>query len=339
MYRNLLNSVENRENNLNLIKLNAALMVIVSHAYGFATGYTRTDWIHLITNGKGDLGAFAVYVFFFYSGLLVTLSILKNGDEKRYWKRRFVRIFPSFVLVTLGIVFLAAPFITTLSVKNYFTNIETYGYLKNLLFFSEHNLPGVFVGNVYGRSVNGPIWTIRVEVFCYMLCYIFYKTRLLERKRIPISICVYMVIAGIFGFGAVAGIEGVSALIMPITMFYVGMIYAVYADKIYLNGLTCIMSFFLMCLCWFIKQFYFASIVFLPYLLCYVAFATKKRFELLGKVGACSYEIYLWGGFIGQLVVYVFGGSMSEYINMLITIPITIVLAYITNYVVENALK
>lgn len=336
MEKNLRFYVENRNNNLNLIKLIAALMVIVSHAYGFATGYIRTDWIHMITNGKGDLGALAVYIFFFYSGLLVATSILKNGNEKRYWKRRIVRIWPSFILVTVSIVFLIAPFITTLPVNEYFTNTETYKYLKNLIFLNEHNLPGIFVGNVYGRSVNGPIWTIRVEMFCYLICFLFYKLKLLDRRRIPASICAYLLIAGVFGYGAIMGVDGTSAVIMPITMFYMGMIYAVYAEKINLSGKISFLASILMIAFWFLKQFYFASIVFLPLILCYVAFGTKRRFDLLGKIGACSYEIYLWGGFVGQLIVYLFGGNMSEYMNMIITIPITIILGYITNYVIEQ---
>lgn len=339
MSNNLLTNIENRDNNLNLIKLFAALLVIVSHAYGFATGYIRTDWLHVVTGGVGDLGSLAVYVFFFFSGLLVTVSILKNGNGKRYWKRRVVRIFPSFILVTIGIVFLVAPFITTLSAKEYFINPGTYAYLKNLVFLNEHDLPGVFVGNVYGRSVNGPIWTIRVEMCCYLMCFVFYKLRLLEKKKLPLSICAYMLIAGVLGFGAISGIEGIGAVIMPVTMFYIGMVYAVNADKIQQNGVLAIVAAALMALFCCFKQFYFASIVFLPYVLCQLAFATQKRFTVLGKLGACSYEIYLWGGFVGQLIVYVFGGTMSEYINMALTIPITIVLGYITNYVVENSIK
>ncbi len=339
MSDNLLTNIENRENNLNLIKLLAALLVIVSHAYGFATGYIRTDWLHMVTGGIGDLGSLAVYIFFFFSGLLVTVSILKNSEGKRYWKRRVVRIFPSFVLVTVSIVFLVAPFITTLSLGEYFSDSDTYAYLKNLFFLSHHDLPGVFVGNVYGRSVNGPIWTIRVEMFCYLLCFAFHRLHLLEKRRIPLSICVYMLIVGVLGYGAILGIEGIAAVIMPVTMFYIGMIYAVNADKIQQNGMLGVVAAVLLCVFCVLGQFYFASIVFLPYVLCQLAFATKKRFGVLGKLGACSYEIYLWGGFAGQLIVYVCGGSMSEYVNMALTIPITILLGVITNYVVENSIK
>lgn len=333
-YNTLFDAINARKNNLNLIKLVAALLVIVSHAYAFAIGYAKTDWFSVLTDGKGDLGGLAVNIFFFYSGLLISRSLLNNGSGKRYVKRRLVRIYPSFILVTLAIVFLAAPFVTTLSLGDYFTNVETYQYFKNLIFLTEHNLPGVFVGNVYGTSVNGPIWTIRVELFCYLFCYAFYRFGLLNKKRIIPSVVLYMLIAGVMGFGAISGISGMSAIIMPITMFYLGMLYTQYGDKINLNlvwNIFAVVGFIISCI---LHQVIFASMVFLPYILCYLAFATKKIPIGLNRLGECSYEIYLWGGFVGQMVTYMCGGSMSVYWNMALTIPVALILGYITNQLI-----
>lgn len=335
-YKVLSEAVENRHNNLNLIKLIAALLVIVSHAYAFAAGYRQTDWLSRLTGGKGDFGGLAVNVFFFYSGLLVAMSILRNGDGKRYWKRRILRIYPSFIIVTLAIVFLAAPFVTTLDLREYFTSAETYRYLKNLIFLSEHELPGVFVGNVYGTSVNGPIWTIRVEVFCYALCYVFYKMKLLQKNHVMYSVILYMVLAGTLGYGAYLGIDGIAAVIMPVTMFFLGMIYAVYADRIYLSflwSMAAAAGFIISCI---LGQVIFACMVFLPYVLCTLAFGTKPKFRMLNCLGESSYEIYLWGGFVGQMITYMFGGSMPVCLNMMLTIPVTVTAGYITNQLIHQ---
>lgn len=333
-YKVLSEAATNRNNNLNLIKLIAAFLVIVSHAYAFATGYRQTDWFYVMTGAKSDLGGLAVNIFFFYSGLLVAMSILRNGDGKRYWKRRILRIYPSFIIVTFAIVFLAAPFVTTLDLKEYFTSAETYRYLKNLIFLSEHNLPGVFVGNVYGPSVNGPIWTIRVEVFCYLLCYVFYKMKLLKKNHVMYSVILYMVLTGALGYGVYLGIDGISAVIMPVTMFFLGMIYAVYAGRIYLSSLWSMAAaagFIISCL---LGQVIFACMVFLPYILCTLAFGTKPKFRMLNSLGECSYEIYLWGGFVGQMITYMFGGSMSAHQNMILTIPVAVMAGYLTSRLV-----
>lgn len=330
--------VTKRENNLNMIKIMAAIMVIVGHSYAFAGGYEKYDWLYVLTDGHGDLGAFAVYIFFFYSGLLITQSIMRNSNTMFFWKRRIKRIYPAFALVTLSIVLVAAPFFTTLNPVEYYTNGETYQYLWNLVFLTQHNLPGVFVGNVYGTSVNGPIWTIRVEVFCYLLCFVYAKLGLLHKKRTGISVILYfMVIAG-FGYAAFRGVEGSLAVLMPITMFFVGMLYSVYGENIRLSkaGMWFSLVGFIGGI--LLHQVILACVVFLPYILCCVAFGIKnygKYVKGFDRLGQCSYEIYLWGGFVGQAVTYMCGGYMSEYLNMLITIPVSIILGYATHKILE----
>lgn len=340
-YKKLNEAALCKDNNLNAVKFIAAIMVIVSHAYAFAGNYAKTDWFSYLTRQKGDLGGLAVSVFFFYSGLLITMSLFRNPDLKRYVKRRAVRIYPAFFTVTILIVFVAAPFITNLSVKDYFLNSQTYAYLKNLVFITEHNLPGVFTSNIYGRSVNGPIWTVRVEAACYVLCYVFYRLRLLEVKKILPLTALYLLILGITGVIYMLGMTDIYAVVMPFTMFFIGMVYAVYSENIKLNSkqlAAAAVGFIIFCI---LGQVILASIVFLPIILCNLAFGGRGNFEILDALGKYSYEIYLWGGFVGQTVSYMFGGSMNEYLNMLITIPVTIILAYFTNKAVgtENGAK
>lgn len=338
---NLADVVQTKENQLNAVKLVAALLVIVSHAYGFASGYEKTDWLNLLTGGAGDFGSLSVNVFFFYSGLLVSTSLLRNGSGRRYFKRRALRIYPPFLLVTLLIVFVAAPFVTSLNPAQYFTNRDTYRYLENLLFISRHNLPGVFTDNIYGSSVNGPIWTIRVEVFCYILGYVFYRLGFMKKEKMSQSMVGYFLVIGVIGYGAYAGIEGLSAVIMPVTMYYLGMVYTVLAKRLKLNLRLAIAAAAGLFLFFALHQFVFACIVFLPYLLCCLAFIprqTGKAAKVLNHTGEWSYEIYLWGGFVGQMFVYMFGGSMSIFLNMLLTIPVSMILGWATNRLVNSIL-
>lgn len=330
--------LKTKENNLNAVKFTAAMLVIISHAYGFASGYEKTDWLSVITGGTGDFGSLAVNVFFFYSGLLVSASLLRNGNLKRYARRRAVRIYPPFLVVTLLIVFVAAPFVTVLSAGEYFTDINTYRYLENLVFITRHNLPGVFTDNIYGASVNGPIWTIRVEVFCYIMGYVFYRVGFMTKKKIGYAVISFLVLAGIMGYGAYSGIEGLSAVIMPVAMYVLGMVYTVFSDRLNLDLMITGCAFAGLITCFLLRQFLFGCVVFLPYILCYLAFASKtggKVTGVLNRMGEWSYEIYLWGGFVGQMFVYMFGGSMSISLNMLLTITVSILLGWATNRLVS----
>lgn len=330
-------AVKTKENNLNAVKLAAALLVIVSHAYGFASGYEKTDWLNLVTGGAGDFGALAVNTFFFYSGLLVSASLFRNGSFKRYVKRRAQRIYPPFLTVTLLIVFVAAPFVTTLTLAQYFTDINTYRYLENLVFITRHDLPGVFTENIYGTSVNGPIWTIRVEVFCYCIGYVFYRLGWMKKNKIKYILISSLFLVSLMGYGAYNGIEGLSAVIMPMAMYILGIIYMVFADKLKLDLRIAYCALTGLILCFLLRGFLFGCIVFLPYILCCAAFVLKQNGKirsLLNRMGAWSYEIYLWGGFAGQMIVYMFGGYMNISLNILLTISVCMILGWATNRLV-----
>lgn len=332
-------AVKTKENNLNAVKLAAALLVIVSHAYGFASGYEKTDWLNLVTGGAGDFGALAVNTFFFYSGLLVSASLFRNGSFKRYVKRRAERIYPPFLAVTLLIVFVAAPFVTTLTPAQYFTDINTYRYLENLVFITGHDLPGVFAENIYGTSVNGPIWTIRVEVFCYCIGYAFYRLGWMKKNKIKYILISSLFLVSLMGYGAYNGIEGMSAVIMPVAMYILGIIYMVFADRLKLDLRIAYCALTGLTVCFLLRGFLFGCIVLLPYILCCAAFALKQNGKirpLLNRMGAWSYEIYLWGGFAGQMIVYMFGGYMNISLNILLTIPVCMILGWATNRLVAK---
>jgi peptidoglycan/LPS O-acetylase OafA/YrhL len=64
-------------------------------------------------------------------------------------------------------VLVVGPMVTTLSLRDYFSSSETLLYLRNLWLKTRFPLPGVFEGHPIAQSVNGPLWTIPLEVGCY----------------------------------------------------------------------------------------------------------------------------------------------------------------------------
>jgi peptidoglycan/LPS O-acetylase OafA/YrhL len=97
---------------------------------------------------------------------------------------------------------------STLPAREYFTSPALYKYIiANLSFlnFVQPGLPGVFGANSLGVGedkrifeVNGSLWTIRIEVFFYILVplIVFALTKLKTRRQINII----LVAAYIFGF-------------------------------------------------------------------------------------------------------------------------------------------
>ena len=172
-----------KSNNLGFIKFIAALIVIISHAFPLST-VDRLDLMENITRERLSFGGLAVAIFFFSSGLLVTKSLFKNPHFVPYFKQRIKRIFPPLIFIAVICAFVLGPIITSLSASEYFSNSQTYKYLLNGICILQHDLPGVFQGNVYGSTVNGALWTMPVEFLCYVACFIGYKIKLLNKKII-----------------------------------------------------------------------------------------------------------------------------------------------------------
>jgi len=109
----------------------------------------------------------AVNGFFIISGFLITLSHDRSSGTKAFFRRRFFRIYPAYIVVVLASSIGLLAF-SSESGANYFNNSWAMYVFANafLLDFIQPTLPGVFVKNIF-QSINGSLWTIKVEAFLY----------------------------------------------------------------------------------------------------------------------------------------------------------------------------
>ncbi|HFQ7087882.1 TPA: acyltransferase family protein [Raoultella planticola ATCC 33531] len=173
-------------NNIDLFRVIAACMVIYGHAYAISPQPGKTDFIsHLIPSDYS--GSLAVKIFFFLSGLVVTNSLINNGDLVRFTISRLFRIWPALIASSLVTAFIIGPLLTSLSVTDYLSRPEVYSYTWNIAaMVPQFTLPGLFSGNPYPNVVNGSLWTIPYEVFAYVLLFSLYATGLLNSKKLSI---------------------------------------------------------------------------------------------------------------------------------------------------------
>lgn len=157
-----------RENNLNLLRMLAAVAVVVSHAYPLSLGPGSYE---PLTDLFGfSLGSAAVIVFFAVSGFLITKSYdTSGGDIVRYSVARFLRLYPALLVAALLTAFVLGPAYSTLRLSDYLLHRESWTYtpLALSLKYVSYDLPGVFVDNPFPRAVNGSLWTLYFEVLCY----------------------------------------------------------------------------------------------------------------------------------------------------------------------------
>ena len=155
-----MHAAASRRNNFDAIRLAAALAVLWDHQHVLMGLPGPKAW-------HNSYGGLAVAVFFAISGYLVAKSWLNDPHLLRFAWRRALRIWPGLIVAVLLSVFVLGPWATQLPVADYLRHPQTWAYLKTLYLDVQFNLPGVFDSNL-SQSVNGSLWTIPIEVKCYI---------------------------------------------------------------------------------------------------------------------------------------------------------------------------
>lgn len=151
-----------RANNLAALRLFAAVLVLVGHAY---TLKGEAPPLFLSTVPLGLLG---ISIFFVISGYLVTESWDRDPQPLRFLARRSLRIFPG-LLVCVALSALAlGPWLTTLPQAAYWAHSQVAGYFTNVGLYITYGLPGVFERNPVPHAVNGSLWSLPVEFSMYL---------------------------------------------------------------------------------------------------------------------------------------------------------------------------
>ena len=147
---------------LDHIRLIAATAVVVSHAWPLALGQGAPEPMTGLLGIK--LGESAVLVFFFLSGLLIAESAYRTRDNKwKFLANRGLRIAPG-LFVALIVTVLIAVFC---GANPSWGEAAIYVLRGITLVSLEHTLSGAFANAPYPEAVNGPLWTLFYEVFCY----------------------------------------------------------------------------------------------------------------------------------------------------------------------------
>ncbi len=322
-----------KSTNLHITRFLAAVLVIFSHSFALTQGNGDQEWLWILTGGQLDMGALAVSVFFLCGGYLTARSMNRYTGFCRYLLLRLGRIIPSLMFVVVCSV-LTGGVISTLSAKDYFTDSMTFRYLLNGFMILQHDLPGVFEEAKYASTVNGALWTLPVEFICNIGCFVAMKLGLLEKKTfkftfpIVVTGCILVYIAG-------SRISVIRAVIRPCLLFYVGMIYWIYREKIVPDIRIAWLSLALLPVCSIFRVLNPGMILFFPYAMMTFWFGSRQHFEKASKLGDYSYAMYLWGFPVQQFVCERSGWEMSPYLNSLISIPVAFILAVLTYHMIE----
>ena len=167
-----------RSNNFDALRLVAALLVIWGHQFAIMGRSVPLFW-------HNEPGAVGVVLFFAISGYLVTISWLADPHLLRFAARRALRIWPGLIAAVLLCVGVLGPLVSTLPAAEYWSHSLTRGYFANMWLDTRYALPGVFDSNPFPSSVNGPLWTIPLEVTCYVALALLGALGLVRMRFFP----------------------------------------------------------------------------------------------------------------------------------------------------------
>ncbi len=332
-----------RANNYDFIRLVAATLVLVSHAFPLTTGDNDSEPLWWLTRGQAPLGSLAVGVFFFVSGLLVTQSYERSTGVLNFAWKRALRLFPGLVVVVLLTVFVLGPIMTSLSLGDYLSSLGTWDYLQNAVLRTRDHLPGVFETVPFARAVNGSLWTLPYEVRCYvvvaglgMLGLLSWRvTALLLLASLTISI------AFIAYPEALRGMPGAAVLRHSADLFGffgVGMLCWLRRD-VAPTGLFPLLAGGLLLLAAtqtpvFVPLSAIAAGLIIPPLAYWEADWPRR----VTATGDCSYGLYLYAFPIQQAMVALWPAPPSWWLNILVAAPVTLLLAVLSWHFVERPL-
>ena len=327
-----------RDNNFDILRLAAATMVLVGHSF-FLAGHSEP----LVPLTDAGLAYGGVLVFFAISGFLVTRSWLNEPRFLPFAAKRGLRIMPGLVVALVLTAYAFGLLTTTTGRLEYLSQSDPAEYVAErslmlgyhtvqgrLFGFPEDSLPGVFEANPE-PAVNGPLWTLPVEVSAYAVLALGGLLLLRRRWFIRIGATVLFIGAGVL---VVWTGGGMAASLFAV--FAGGVLLYMLRDRLKLS-----VGLFAAAVALWVASYQLPLVaqavltgLTLPYAVVFLALRGLDRMRWLTRPGDLSYGIYIYAWPVGQIVI---DGSGTR--NPAVVIALSGVLTYILAFASWRAIE
>ena len=201
------------------------------------------------TYWNGPLRPFATFIlpsFFALSGFLVAGSLLRN-DLVSFASLRVIRIFPALVFEVSLSALILGPLVTVFPWSQYFQSPEFFHYFRNMMGDIHYVLPGVFLYNPYAAVVNIQLWTIPVELKCYifLICFAIFRLHRNPILFLLVAVAINLYVLYQTAIDPLADESGSHHRLIIIAFLY-GVFFFIYRDKILVSkwlAAVCLIAF------------------------------------------------------------------------------------------------
>ena len=317
-------------NNFDFVRIVAATCVLIGHHFVF-TGQGEPTFFSL-----HSLGTAAVLVFFSLSGYLVTKSWHTDPNVLRFAARRVLRIWPALTLVVVFVTLVVGPLVTIVPLREYFTHSVFLDYFNTFFLQVRYVLPGVFETNPHAWTVNGSLWTIPLEVRCYLVLAVLGLLGAMKRRSIFLLIA-----AAYFAwyvYKSSPDLRGAVHYGRELSTYFVaGAVWYCFEGswkKRPLLYLALVLS--AAAAMQLAGWRYTALLIALPYLVLWFGSASTPFLRRAGRWGDPSYGLYLFAFPIQQSVIFFAYPQMGFISTLLTAFASTVVIAYMSWHWVEK---
>jgi len=295
----------------------------------------------VLSHGQTEMGIVAVVFFFAISGYLITRSYERTPSAWDYVLARVLRIMPGLIVVLFLMEAILGPCMTRLPLGEY---LEQRGPIRNFVLgyhFFIHDIqvmPGVFEHN-HSNHINGSLWTLPYEAFCYGLVMLLAATGRFYRYVTLVLYLGCIVVVGwlenVHGgaFGPHVELPGPDRSLHMVSVFLGGSL--IYQFRIALRARWALLCTVLIAACFWLGNLNTALRLFAPYVVLYLAIGTRLRLPTPSSFGDLSYGTYIYAWPITQVAL-----ALLPLHNGLLTgcvvAPITLVFAYASWHLVEK---
>jgi peptidoglycan/LPS O-acetylase OafA/YrhL len=342
MTRRLADALTRGSNNFDIVRLIAAIGVIYGHSFMTQRIPGVRDPFGIFT-AREYVPSMSVYAFFLISGIFVTMSVERNSPL-RFIASRVLRIWPAVIAYAMVTAFVLGPAVSSLSVKEYFATsqaVEWMAQTSALIIGIPPYLPGLFGGN-HTEFVNIALWTVAIEIKCYMLLLIFSAARLLSGiKRTVFTLAVAFAVFWYFTRHVPQNIfwddffkkQG-GYKFYPVPFFMLGVLMYKLRARIAFNGKVALLllSAFLLTIDNFIvgtALFYIAFVYGVMWL------GTTPILSKIRPANDYSYGVYVYGFTVQQCVDH-YAPSLTPYQSVFVSVPIALIAGALSWHLIEK---
>jgi peptidoglycan/LPS O-acetylase OafA/YrhL len=320
------------------LRITLALAVLCSHTINICLGeaYTRAIWLSPVR----PFLAIILPMFFALSGFLVAGSLERSKTLISFLGLRAIRLVPALAVDTFIAALIIGPIFTNLSLRDYFSAVEFHRYFLNIVGDVHFGLPGVYSQNVLPEIVNGQLWTLPFELFCYVSITAISIAGLVRNRSVFLGTTCVLYVAVLIR-SIMAPSESLTCNGKALVLcFLVAVAMYLYRDRIKLSFFAAAFSFLASVLLMRSSIGDVLAVVPATYLTLYLGTLNPRRMSLVSS-GDYSYGIFLYGFPIQQAVAVAFGEvGRSPYMNLPISIAVTGTLAVGSWWLIEKpALK